>query len=207
MDGTLYSSKKMKLLMAFDIVFYHIFHPFELYNIYILFLFRKEREKCNHKNGSLEENQYRKIAQLLDLQEADIKNIVKTWILTRPLKYLKVCRYKNIQKLFFVLHQKNIKIAIASEYPIEKKLTSLELFSDINSCSLDPWINVFKPDPKNFLYISEKLNTPPSHIVVIGDRSDKDGTCAQKSGMHFIDISHSPEKIFKKLISFFEKLT
>ena len=205
MDGTLYSSKKMNFLMAIDIFIYHVIHPFSLYNIYIIYTFRKHRESITTIEHDLESCQYKKIAIILNIEERRVREVVDTWILRRPLSYIYFCRYKQAEPLFRVIAKNNKKIIISSEYPVEKKLNALKLFSDLNICSLDSSIDAFKPDPKNFVYAAENLNISPSHFLVIGDREDKDGNCARQSGMSFINIKNKQEYTFKKLTEYFQK--
>ncbi len=195
LDGTLYDQRKMRIYMLFDLFFYYLVRPHRLYELRIIYYFRKKRYELVHE-ANLEEAQYEHIAHHLHHSQAQVKKVISLWIEERPLRYMRRCRYPYIVPLFKAIRARGMKIAVVSDYPVEKKLHALGLEADGKVCSTESEVNHFKPHPQGFLIASQRLGVSPRHCIVIGDRDDKDGDGARNAGMLFIKIDTSVLAIF-----------
>jgi FMN phosphatase YigB (HAD superfamily) len=91
------------------------------------------------------------------------------------------------------LSQRSIPCAVLSDFAmVPQRLCALGIdprsFRIINSSETE---GALKPHPRPFRRIAEKLELPPRHILVIGDRRDTDGEAAAAAGMNFLQITHS----------------
>lgn len=197
LDGTLYDQKKMHAYMTLDLLRYYLVRPHKLYEIRIIYYFRKMRYSIP-EHANIEYYQYKLVADYLKIPTEEVKRVIIFWMEERPLLYIKKCRYPCVVDLFKKIKSENIKIAVVSDYPVEKKLKHLELTADVMVYSGDTDVNNFKPNPTGFLKAAEKLNIPPENCIVIGDRDDKDGSGARNAGMFFIKMHSDLIKIFSK---------
>lgn len=93
--------------------------------------------------------------------------------------------------LLHQLRQANIKLGVVSDFGrVESRLQALdiptELFDTLN-CSEE--FGVLKPAPEPFIEISQLWGMGANQILVVGDRDDRDGECAQNAGMVFLGIT------------------
>lgn len=196
LDGTLYSQPKMHAYMLLKLFLYYIIRPQKLYELRVIYFFRKKRYEsigCN----DLEHSQYKVTSDYLKIPIEEVRRIISFWIQEKPLKCIKNCRYSYIPHLFKQFRLMNMKIAVVSDYPIEEKLKALELIADVMVCSTDKDVNSFKPDPKGFIVASEKMDVLPENCIVIGDRDDKDGEGARLAGMSFVKNNKNNKYIFE----------
>lgn len=195
LDGTLYNQLKMQAYMARDLFFYYTLHPHKLYELRILYYFRKKRyESDGSKN--IEQKQYEVISRYLQVPLEEVRRIVSIWIEEKPLKYMKDCGYKYACNLFKRLQIMGINVGVVSDYPVAEKLRALGLYSDVAVCSTDKEVDSFKPNPEGFLLAAKNLGVKPENCLVIGDRDDKDGEGARRAGMIFIKSSKNISRLF-----------
>ncbi len=186
LDGTLYSQLKMHICMFFDIFTYYLIHPLRINDLRIIYYFRKKRYEAD-SSLELEKTQYQITADYLNLPTEEVRSIIEKWILNRPIRYMKICRYSNVLNIFKLLRKINLKIAVVSDYPIDQKLVALGLTADVKICSTDPEVNAFKPNPKGLILACEKMELLPEECLVIGDRDDKDGEAARRGQIPYLN--------------------
>lgn len=102
----------------------------------------------------------------------------------------------GLPDLLAKVKRKGIRIGVLSDFAhIEERLTCL----DISPTFFDTLVSseaagCLKPSPKPFLGVADAWKMDPSHILVVGDRNDTDGTAAGASGMRFLQITDSPRQ-------------
>jgi phosphoglycolate phosphatase/putative hydrolase of the HAD superfamily len=178
-DGTLYDQWPLRLDMARALVADSV-QQRSLDTIRILSTFRKVRESLgNARSPGVSGEQYRRTARDRGCSEAHVRTIVERWIEQEPLSRLRRRRTPGACELFAALRKKGRTIAAWSDYPVESKLSKLELTADIAVCSSDPAVNRFKPDPAGLQLILDRTATSPQQAIVVGDRFDRDWEAAR----------------------------
>lgn len=97
---------------------------------------------------------------------------------------------EGMQKLLESLRERNVKIAVFSDYPlVAERLSAIGLQEssfDVVISSVE--MGGFKPSSRLFLNVAQKLGADPSQCLVVGDRNDTDGEGARSCGMDFVQI-------------------
>ncbi len=179
-DCTLYDIKKMRAKIKREIIWFLLFHPTQFNITYIILKFRESRESMTA--GNLEERQYSETAAALKMNTDRVKEVIKEWMFTRPLKHLHSVSSEEMVQLIEKLKASNTKIALWSDYPVKEKLLARKIpFEGEQNLfySADPKIDACKPDPKGLKIILETYNLPPQEVLLIGDRMDKDAQAAK----------------------------
>ncbi|WP_167459491.1 HAD family hydrolase [Pedobacter jejuensis] len=202
-DGTLYNQSLLRKKMLFSLMKYFVFRPWKINELFILYHFRKEREQNKgFKGPNLNEQQYIWCRQKVNQPIDKIKEVVSKWIFNYPNQFLKACTYPGIHLLFKSLAEKNIRIAIYSDYDSIEKMKAMELKADLYVSSTDAQINAFKPNPDGLEFICTKFGiTDKNQCLFIGDRLELDGECAKAAGVPFVlvnDVSVN-NSLFKNL--------
>lgn len=202
-DGTLYDQGKLRKFIIFELFSYYILRPWKILDLIIIYKFRKFREDLSQQNAKhLEALQYSGAAKSLFTSSERVKKVILEWLYNRPLKYLKECRYEGVLDFINNLEKRGILIAYFSDYPLENKLTALELpFSNKNIFYAgSSEIDAFKPNTKGLVYILEKFGLNAESVLLIGDREDKEGIMAKKIGMPYLIINKQQPQFYKNII-------
>jgi FMN phosphatase YigB (HAD superfamily) len=208
-DGTLYHQSKLRKIMFFKIISYYLLRPWKFKELFILYHFRKEREKRAGFTGvNLQEEQYIWCAQKLNVKIETVKDVIDKWIFTLPNDSLKSCMYPGVSKFIADLKLQGAKTAIYSDYNSKNKLKKMGLYVDLEVSSTDPEVNSFKPLPDGLLLILSEMNiSNKKNCLYIGDRFELDGLCAKNAGIPFllVDKAAAPKDFYFKLSSQFIK--
>ncbi|SDJ56756.1 phosphoglycolate phosphatase [Pedobacter sp. ok626] len=189
-DGTLYHQSKLRKKMLFLLLKHYLLHPWQIKDLFVLYHFRKEREKiAGQQFEKLEEAQYRICAEQLNLPEEKVKKVITKWILQEPNQYLAAYRYPGLLPFINLMNKEGFKIVIYSDYPAVEKLKAMRLPADLVVAATDPEVSALKPNPKGLNFILNTLNYTASNCLFIGDREELDGQSALKLGMPFLLIS------------------
>ena len=192
LDGTLYDQRRMRALMAVELVTLAFRHPLRApRNWHALGAYRKAQETVRSKAlGAAAAAQLEIAAQRTGLMPAVIEQIVDEWMFERPLKHLPKCRAVGLFELLAFLGTRGVELGVLSDYPADAKLRALGLagrFSQV-LCSSDPEIGVLKPHPRGFLTACERWQIDPGDVLVVGDRFDVDAAGAAAAGMPCVII-------------------
>ncbi len=189
LDGTLYKQTPIRSLMAVELLALSLAGPFQAQGRWrALRAYRRAHERLRSNpcsDGSVADAQVAAAAVAAGLSLEEVTHLVDEWMLTRPLKYLRLARVAGIWKLLHVLAGKGVHAGILSDYPAAAKLRALGLagrFSPV-LCSTDPDIGALKPDPRGFLRACELWKLAPHEVLMVGDRPDVDGAGAIAAGM------------------------
>jgi FMN phosphatase YigB (HAD superfamily) len=195
MDGTLYYQLPLRILMIIDMIVFYIFHPFRIKEILIVRYFREVRENEDLlKNKNFKSVQYQLVADKFKISPEETKNIINFWLIKKPLKYLALCKDKNLAKIIDKLHEKKIKVIIYSDYPADEKAKTINIRADYIYSSEDENIMSLNPNPKALEYINKILNLNFAEMLVVGDRYEKDGELAKSCSADFIIIPQNHSK-------------
>ncbi len=181
-DGTLYSQRRLRLRMLRDMMV-HAASTRSLDVPLVIRAYRRihewiaEREVSDFDTALVAET-----AEATRLPAAKIRSIVDEWIECRPLPYLALCRYPGIEALFAGLRRKARTIGVLSDYPAVAKLDALGLEADHVVCASDKGIGILKPNPRGLKVLIDAAGVTPSETVLIGDRAERDGAAARRSG-------------------------
>lgn len=191
-DGTLYDQKPLRLKMARDLLL-DVAGSFSTRGMRVLSFYRKLREEL----GELETPDFDRVlvartAAHCGVAEADVAAIVVEWMERRPLQYLAAARFDGLPELFARLRAQGKRIGILSDYPAEAKLRVFGLEADIIVCAGDPAVGVLKPHPRGLQYVMELAGVTPEQTVMVGDRAERDGDAARRSGAHPLIKSNRP---------------
>jgi FMN phosphatase YigB (HAD superfamily) len=196
-DGTLYHQQSLRGLMAFElstapIVLGSIRET--LYVWRILKYFREGREALRTMGGSsapLVSLQYSLVADRVGVTSREVEMVVSEWMYRRPLKYLRICRRRDMKEFFQLAADRGLLTGVFSDYPVREKLQGLGIHVPltVEICATDPEINAFKPNPKGFLHACHLWNLHPGEVLYVGDRHDVDAQGAKAAGMPYVIFS------------------
>lgn len=187
LDGTLYDQTKLRRLLMLKLFFRFITFRFSLLDFRIITCFRNQREnKKAYVSTRLQEEQYEWCADILKLPADRIRKCIETYMYNFPLSFLNRMKYEGIHEFFTMINQKQSKIIVYSDYPVEEKLKVLGLSADAVFCSTQSSINQFKPSLKALRLICSEMKCDPKRALFIGDREDTDGEGARLAGIPFV---------------------
>lgn len=185
-DGTLYSLKKMRFLMALDLFTFFVFRPWRWNDLVVLYLFRKNRVALERdSSGNISVTQYELRIRGRRSDPKYVEQLVKEWIFDRPLRYVCVCMYANVARWIRELSKRDIKIAYFSDYPPLEKVKTLKLPGNYFVASSDREVDALKPSPRGLLELVSRMGVPIEQCVFVGDTLEKDGVAAERIGMKF----------------------
>jgi len=204
-DGTFYSLRWMRLIMAFHLFRAFLINPFRMpRTLRIISAFRQAQEHLRYEGGDLETDQIDQLtwtASKLQMDVRDIKPVITLWMEEKPLAFMRRIANLNVIEMIRILYRAKIRQGVYSDYPALNKIDCLGLWDmlDVIVCSWDDYVMRFKPAPDGFLAAAEKLEVDPEKVIYIGDRTDADGTGARAAGMHFIHVKKINRKVVRQL--------
>jgi len=202
-DGTLYDQRRLRIMMLLEISKSFFQKRLAIRDIKIINCFRKNRESLALKEEiNISSRQLLDVANALSIDPNIVAGIIDEWIYQRPLKYMQVCRFSQVNSFFRALRIYGIKIGIFSDYPVQEKLSALELQADAICYSLEPGLDKLKPQSIGLQTIVNRLNLDISECIFIGDRDSRDGECARRLSIRFILCKGTD--FYKKLLLDFE---
>ena len=187
-DGTLYNQKLLRKKMLSILLNHFLLRPWKFKELWILYHFRKEREKhAGFVGTNLERKQYEWCQTKTNESLERIKATVEKWIFTAPNKFLLPFVFPNVDTFFSALKNRGIAVATLSDYPAKAKLQHMKLATNLNLSATDVEINGLKPATNGLKYALKHFNiTNPQKCLFIGDRLELDGTCASNIGVQFL---------------------
>ena len=189
-DGTPYDQRELRLCMVREMFTCVLRQPGRIAELRILWHFRRMREKLAAEAAAdLESRQYVWAAQAAGLSSEKVREVVKDWMVERPLAYLRSCRYPGAQALFSQCRRQGIPIGVFSDYPAIDKLRALGLTAQVVVSATCAEVNRLKPDPAGLLVAAAKLGVPALECLFIGDQEAKDGECARRAGMPYLILA------------------
>ena len=186
LDGTLYSPLPVKLLMAAELVL------LGAGKIKSIGAFRKEHEALRDTDAHFEPSPYdeqlARAAAKLGCPQADLADVIRTWMQDKPRKWIKLCARKAIIGELRSFRAAGGKTALVSDYPATGKLRALGILDDFDivvSNGEPGGPKRLKPFPDGYEIAAKALGCRAESCLVIGDREDADGLAAERAGMAF----------------------
>lgn len=206
MDGTLYYQRKLQLTMIRKIICYIIVNPQNIWKCYVIYLFRKEREKNLifygiDGNENIDERIFRKLSIRLNKSVSLIEDVIKEWIYRIPIQYIAAC--KDIRLINFLNNRKanGKKVVIFSDYQACEKVKVLNINTDAIYAATDENIKQLKPSTKGIEVILQDIRVDKKDILIIGDRFSKDAKMAIDSDIDYLILDK--RKYQRKKIHFY----
>jgi HAD superfamily hydrolase (TIGR01549 family) len=189
-DGTLYLQPPLRMAMACELAVTSLATGWarQPHDVPLLRAFRRVREQLRADDGSpepLASRQYTAVSAGIGCHPTDVERAVAEWIHRRPLKWLRFCRRRGLDRFFEFLSARGVRCGVFSDYPVREKLVALRLADrfDLMLSAVDREVDAFKPNPRGFLRASERWGIPVREIVYVGDRSEVDAVGAASAGM------------------------
>lgn len=202
LDGTLYYQKPFRIRMLWTLVKHVILHPKSIRDLFVIKTYREVREQWEQREKehdfregmSLDERQYAYVAAKTGVSCDCVRQAVEFFMHKLPLKLLPAFRDEILEELIQKLKKEKKKVVIYSDYPVEEKLTCLDIYADACYTSGDACIGCMKPDPKGIHVILNALGCGNDNAVMIGDRYEKDGIAAEKNGVDYVIVDSSKKE-------------
>jgi putative hydrolase of the HAD superfamily len=189
-DGTLYDQRRLRLKMAHELLL-HALRTRSLRIPRMLAHYRQLREQLAHDEvRDFEPVLLAQTASRCGLPPATVAALVAEWLEQRPLPHLPACRYDGLPELFQRLRARGKCIAILSDYAAQSKLRAIGLAADIIVCAGDA--GILKPHPRGLQQVMALAGAAPGATVMVGDRPERDGAAARRSGAHALIKSVHP---------------
>ena len=186
LDGTLYRSWPVKLLMGFELL------CLGWNALPALVCFRSEherqREVSRNDGQSAFARQLTEAARRSKLEPDQLETFVHQWMIQRPTRYLPLFARRGLLQEIAAFKASGGKTALVSDYPAQSKLQALgvlELFDVVVANGEEMTLSRLKPWPDGYLLAAERLGVAAAECLVIGDREDADGLAASRAGMAF----------------------
>ena len=194
-DGTLSYQIPVRIFMALWLAGYYFFRPWRLKEIFILRDWRRLREErfCADKKN-FRELQLKEISRRYKISVKSVEKILNSWLIERPQKILRFCVRRKLLDAAKFYQSHGVKMIVYSDNPVKEKLSAIDFFPDA-SFSADE-IFCMKPDVHGLKKILAEFKLNPADVLYIGDRDDRDGICARRAGVNYLDV-----KNFEKFIS------
>lgn len=181
-DGTLYCQRRLRALMARDILL-DAARTRSLDVVVVLRAYRRIRERLAERDlADFDSVLIAETAAATGRSSSRVKTLVAEWIEQRPLRHLSACRYPGVLELFAALRRKGKAVGVFSDYPAAAKLAALGLAADCIVCAGDQGIGALKPNPRGLSAILDTVGVETHRTVMIGDRVDRDGAAAARIG-------------------------
>jgi putative hydrolase of the HAD superfamily len=202
MDGTLYDQKKLRVLMARDLLF-HSLKTMSFGVVGVLKAYREIRERLgNEEVFDFEPKLVEEVAVACRTSPDIVSEIVSEWINNRPVPYVKSCRFKGVQALFENLQRHGKLVGILSDYPALSKAEALGIRADFIVCANDHPVKVLKPNTRGLSHIMSVAGVTADTTVMIGDRIERDGYAARRLGVRALIKSSKEIPDWKTFVAY-----
>jgi len=196
LDGTLYFQNPVRLCMAISILIFCITHPFKYQEIFLVRSYRKL-----YSTGIKHLERCSLLAQQYNLHISQVKSVIQEWMVKRPIPFIRKFCDKRLLALLENCRMLGVKLIVYSDYPVTDKLRALGFAPDAAYCADD--VGCLKPSPDGLLHIIKENGIKASDCLFIGDKFEKDGKCAENTGMdyHILPQSRVKREKFYTLIT------
>lgn len=183
-DGTLYSQPKLRIGMLMHILEYYLLRPLRLDEVFIIYKFRRYREKGAYKSATIGEL-CGILADKIDKDAEFVKSVIIKWMLEEPLRLIQKYKFNDIKNFIDIQSKRGKKIIIYSDYPAKEKLECMRISYNEIFYFGDGQIAELKPSKKSMIKI---MNRTVGNCLYIGDRYTKDGVSAELVNIDYFDV-------------------
>ncbi len=186
MDGTLYYQRPLQLTMGLVMVKNALCQKQGLSELITVLKYRKMREHWSDTE-EVDTKLYEALAKERKMSVEKAEDIIQRWIYDMPLQYLYRFRDDTLTEIAQSLQEKEIMIAVYSDYPTGEKQKVLELSAIPGFYGGQPEIGALKPDAKGICYIMKQYGIEDKEaVLMVGDRMSKDGQAAENAGVDYL---------------------
>ena len=175
-DGTLYRNASMYIRSL----------PYALRHWRLIAAYRRIRKQVRRERPihDLQARERQLLAQAMNISEEEAGRLIDVEIHENWESNLDhVSPYPYVRSAIEALHQQGLRIAVSSDFPVERKLERLGL-ADLFDCGL--WSEesgYLKPHPEPFLALAECIGSPPEEVLYVGNSYEYDVVGAKRVGM------------------------
>jgi HAD superfamily hydrolase (TIGR01549 family) len=192
LDGTLYHQTPVRSLMALELLTLPFSGLLKAPQRWLaLSTYRRAQEQLRTADGrGAAEAQVAAASRRTGLTTEEVERLVDEWMIARPLKYLRICRSKGLERLLDLLDRSGVRAGVLSDYPAEPKLRAMGVdgrFAPV-LCTSAPEVAALKPSPRGFLLACRSWRLSPGEVLFVGDRPDVDAAGASAAGMPCVII-------------------
>ncbi len=192
MDGTLYYQRPLRMRMFLCMAGFYLTHPLRWKEPFMVRDYRKLREnEALLKKENWKDLIRNTLSDKYHVEKSRLQETINFWMQEKPLEYIKNYQDKTLKHFIEQLQASGKKIIIYSDYPAGKKAASL----GINGVQIyDPEespIRFLKPDPQGLLLILKENRLEKERSLMIGDRYEKDGICAENAGIDHLILKRT----------------
>lgn len=184
-DGTLYSNTRMHLCSL----------PFALRHARLLAAFRRVRLELRRVRPieDFHALQAELLARELEVSVAEAAGIIETVFYDRWERVLEhVPLFPDALETIRALRDAGLKVAVASDFPVERKLAILGL-EGLWDCEVSTEaVGYLKPNPEPFLALLDCLQEPADRVLYVGNNYRYDIEGARAVGMHAAHLVRRP---------------
>jgi FMN phosphatase YigB (HAD superfamily) len=144
------------------------------------------------------------LAQQYQINTGKVEDTIKKWMIDRPLPFIRKFRDQKLFALLEDFRAVGVKQIVYSDYPFAEKLKALGFLPDA-AYSADN-IGWLKPSPDGLLQILKENGVLAANCLLIGDKFEKDGKCAENSRVDYFILPQSKlrrKKTYTKLSNVF----
>jgi len=182
-DGTLYSQRAIRQRMLIQLVMACL-RSRSIKPLRVVAFYRSHRETLAAAEvEGFEERLLVRTAEGCGIEIDEVRAIVEEWLERRPMPLLRRARYPHLEEVFAALRARGILIGVLSDYPPTEKLAALGLSADITGWAGEREVNIMKPSPLGLIRLMERAGVRPDQTLMIGDRDERDGEIARRSGV------------------------
>jgi HAD superfamily hydrolase (TIGR01549 family) len=191
-DGTLYSQRAIRSRMLTKLILSSLRHA-SIRPLRVIGFYRKCREELSDAEVEDFENiLLARTASACDVKVDEARRIAEEWLEQRPLPLLRDARYPHVDRVFAALRERGILIGVLSDYPAADKLAALDLEADFVFWAGESDVNVLKPHPRGLKLMMDRAGVIADQALMVGDRNDRDGEIARRSGVRPLIRSTRP---------------
>ncbi|MBQ7593829.1 MAG: HAD family hydrolase [Synergistaceae bacterium] len=189
LDGTLYYQTPVRIFMAVWMIIHYALRPLKIRELFAVLKYRELREKLFAVDKEdFNVKQINEAARLCGVPQEETERVINLWMNEKPLKLVKLFRRRKLLDALRKFQTSGKTIIIYSDYPVKEKLRALNFEPDKYFWSTDGFINCMKPDASGLLRIIRTFKLNAQNILYVGDRYDRDGKCAENTGVAYMDV-------------------
>ncbi|MBR1524112.1 MAG: HAD family hydrolase [Lachnospiraceae bacterium] len=188
MDGTLYFQRGMQIRMAMRLIGHALLNKKGLRDLSLILKYRKLREKWDSSKAIDDAELFVLLSQQTGTDKDVIEGIIRKWMFDDPMDVVRECSDRKLIDVIGRLISVGKQVCVYSDYPTEDKCLAVGLPEGIPQyyCGQEA-IKTMKPNPSGLFYIMNNFpDIPKKKVIMVGDRSDRDGAAADNAGIDSI---------------------
>ena len=184
-DGTLYDQRRLRAVMAAEILATCVRSPRAVRDIRLVRQYRRCLEDAAADGGGLDAVASR-TALATGAAEDRVRAVAEEWLQHRPLRHLPRVGLPPARATVDALRRAGVMTAAWSDYPVAEKLRALDVDVDFSVWSGDAGVGALKPHPAGLEEAMSRAGASAAQTLMVGDRAGRDGAAAAAVGVAFV---------------------